>query len=406
MPWARLVDSVMFLLAYAAVVTGYFLFISGQRGNSSTRQKAYAATTFLGISALWVAWALHQAKFGFNIGWDFTQFYVAANLPISHLFDRSAFVAFGESRLAPIGILYYPPYVRPALFAFAFKPLAGFSYWHAYWIFAASVFLAYATAIYILFRWLQLPIALLPAFAVFFPAAFGTIIGQDACAYALMLLTAIVLSSQGRDKAAGLLFGLCTYKFHLLLLIPFVLLFKARWRTLLTFAVVGITLFTLSFTIAPLSEYLQTIRMAPSYGIGFTPGGLHGVLVILNHETWYYPLAFAGLAACAYLIWRLPFVDAYSVAITGALVFAYYANWYDYSLLVIPVCVLWHRATKVARAILLALLLYPPAWSRGEQFFQATAGFVILIQFAIVSWKRRGTLDVHGGLSIHCAVTE
>ena len=63
-----------------------------------------------------------------DTGWDFSQFYIAASIPTDSLYDRATYEQFGMDELAPLGVNYYPPYVRPAVFALPLKLLALFSY--------------------------------------------------------------------------------------------------------------------------------------------------------------------------------------------------------------------------------------------------------------------------------------
>src|SRR4029077_14309605 len=89
------------------------------------RQLALAGAGFFGFSSIWLLIALRFSQ----TGWDFTQFYIAAHLPVQSLYEHAAFVAVGEHCLAPIGVKYYPPFVRPAVFSLALNPLALFPYW-------------------------------------------------------------------------------------------------------------------------------------------------------------------------------------------------------------------------------------------------------------------------------------
>jgi len=337
--------------------------------------------------------ALHFSQ----TGWDFTQFYIAAHLPVSSLYSRAASVDFGERVLGPIGIHYYPPYVRPAVFALALKPLALFSYWGAYWLWAAVGLAAYLATLLILFHWLALPANLLPAFAIFFPALFGIITGQDANGYLLVLSGALLLIVNGKQFTAGCLLALCAYKFNLLLFIPLVLLAKARWKTLFTFTIATSLAAILSAILVSPSKYLALLRSISQETIGFIPGGIRGIAIRTGHEGWYYPLALVGAVACIYLIWKLPLVEAFCIAVTGALLLAYHVTWYDCALLVLPICVAWRHAGTRTRAALLALLLVPFAWILGREVFQVVAEIFILLRFAALA-SRRSLRDDQGHL--------
>jgi hypothetical protein len=345
---------------------------------TSQRAFIFSAFAFFALSSIWLIVAIRFSE----TGWDFTQFYIAAHLPVSSLYNRSEFVAIGSKLLAPIGINYYPPFVRPALFALALKPLALFSYWGAYWLWVAVGFAAYLAALLILFRWLALPKNLLPAFAFFTPSLFGIVTGQDANVYLLVLVGALLLILSEREVAGGLLLALCAYKFNLLLFLPFVLIFKARWKSFFAFVIGTAAAALLSALLAPPSQYLALLRSIPQLTIGFIPGGLRGVCIRTGHELLYFPFAAVAAAFCLYLIWKLPLVEAFCVAVTAALLLGYHVTWYDCALLVLPICVAWRNAGPKTRASLLALLVLPFLWILGKEVFQVIAETIILFPFA------------------------
>lgn len=334
------------------------------------------AFLFLVLSSLWF---LIAARFS-QSGWDFTQFYIAAKLPIRALYDRAAFTQFGDSYLAPLGIRYYPPYVRPAVFALAFKPLSLFSYWSAYWLWVSVGFGAYFASVLLLVRRFSLPHALLPAFAFFFPAMFAFVLGQDAAVFLLALVATLLLLESGRDVAAGLVLALCLYKFNLILFIPFVLVAKARWRSLSTLAVTGCALAAFSALLAPPTRYVALLRSIPRETIAFLPGGLRGLAIRYGHESVYYPLAALGAMFCLYLIWKLPLTEALAVAAVAGLLFAYHGTGYDRTLLIIPIAIVWHSAGPVVRFFLLLPLLLPFPWFMAKDAFQVTVEVGLLIQ--------------------------
>jgi hypothetical protein len=348
-----------------------------------------ACFAFLALSSLWLLIALRFSQ----TGWDFTQFYITARLPVSSLYHRAEFVAMGQKLLAPIGINYYPPFVRPAAFALALKPLAVFSYWGAYWLWAAVGLAACLATLVILFRWLALPSNLLPAFALFSPSLFGIVTGQDANVYLFVLVGALLLIVSGSETAGGLLLALCSYKFNLLLFFPFVLLFKARWKSLFSFVLGIATVALLSAALAPTSQYLALLRSIPQLTIGFIPGGLRGVCIRTGHGLLYFPLAAVAAAFCLYLIWKLPLVEAFCVAVTAPLLLGFHVTWYDCALLVLPICVAWRTGGSKTRASLLALLVLPFLWILGKEAFQVIAEAIILFPFARVAFEPKDVLS-------------
>jgi hypothetical protein len=343
-----------------------------------------ACAVFLGLSSLWLIIALRFSQ----TAWDFTQFFIAAHLPISSLYSRADFIAYGERVLAPIGIKYYPPFVRPAVFSLALRPLALFSYWPAFWVWAALGLAAYLVSLVILFRWRGLPSNILPWFALFYPAMFGIITGQDTNVYLLVIIAALLLIASGREIAGGFLLALCMYKFNLILLLPFVLLLKMRWRALISFSITAAVAAIASAALVPPSRYLALLRIIPQVSVGIALGGLRGVTIQVGHPAWYFPFAVAGALACIYLIWKLPLLEAFCIGITGALMLSYHVGWYDGALLVLPITIAWSSAGTTTRVALLILLVLPVVWILGGVFFQVIAELLILVQFALLASKQ------------------
>jgi len=85
---------------------------------------------------------------------DFTQFYIAPTSGEFSIQSRAS-IDFGERVLGPIVFIIIP--VRSAgSLRVSMKPLALFSYWGAYWLWAAVGLAAYLATLLILFHWLAL----------------------------------------------------------------------------------------------------------------------------------------------------------------------------------------------------------------------------------------------------------
>ena len=338
----------------------------------------FAGVAFLALSAIWVVIGLRYPE----TAWDFPQFYIIAHLPLHSVHDRPVFVQLGERLLGPLGIHYYPPFVRPAVFALIVRPLAWFSYWQAFWIWVSVGFLSYSASILLLRRRFDLPNAVLPVFALYFPSLFGLVTGQDANVLLLVLLVSILLLCDGPGVLGGVLLAVCGYKFNVILFLPLVLLFKSRWRSLAGFVAGASVLAAASAMLAPASNYLALLRTIPAITIGLAPGGLHGVAMRLGGESLYYPAAIAVAAFCVFLIYKLPMLESFCVAIVASLVVAYHAAWYDCAVLVIPIAVAFQHATKTFRTILLLILGLPAVWVLGREYFQVFVEMLLLGYFA------------------------
>ena len=318
---------------------------------------------FLLLFLLWVRWADAIGAFSATRGWDFPAFYIAAHVNLTDLYSREAFITFGHERLAPVGMLHWPSYVRPAVFALALRPLALFSFWRAYWLWVGVGIGAYFATAYVLMRWLNLSPYVLAPFGAFMPAVFGIITGQDITVYALVMTLALILLLEEHDVAAGILLGICAYKFNLILLVPVALIAHRRWKAVATLvAAVAIEAATSALMVSP-RAYVGLLRHLSEPGTeGVKIAGLRGVLVAVHHPQWFAPLATVALVACICVIYRLPLREAFCVAITGALLFGYKTAWYDCTLLVLPLAILIATGGRALRVVVSALLVVAPLW--------------------------------------------
>ena len=120
------------------------MLLETERPRKTVRDVAWlSAAAFLTICA---GWLLFATMFR-DTGLDFSQFYLAGSLPSALLYDRAAFEAAGQELLAPAGVNYFPPYVRPAVFALPLKALAVLSYRQALAVFSAVQFAFFLNAL-------------------------------------------------------------------------------------------------------------------------------------------------------------------------------------------------------------------------------------------------------------------
>jgi hypothetical protein len=144
-------------------------------------------------------------------GWDFPQFYIAASIPVESLYDRAVYEQFAEKELTPLGVTYFPPYVRPAVFALPLRLLAPLSYRSAQSLFFAVQFALFLVTLWLSGRRFGLSWHLAPLFALFPPAALGIITGQDPHTVGLLVFLGFLLLERDQDAAAGLVWALCLY---------------------------------------------------------------------------------------------------------------------------------------------------------------------------------------------------
>ena len=334
-------------------------------------------------------WGIFAKMFP-EAGWDFSQFYIAASIPIDSLYDRATYEQFGTDELAPLGVNYYPPYVRPAVFALPLKLLAPLSYRSAERLFFSIQFALYLVTLWLAFRRFDLPWDLIPAFAFFQPALMGIITGQDPHTLALLIFSGFLLLESDRDVAAGLVWALCLYKFNLVLGLPLLLLVRARWKALGAFAVGGAGLAVVSIGLAPVSEYLTLLGAIDKYTTNFTPAQMIGLrgLAHAAEMPLLYPVAalvVAGLSVVA--IQRATLRAAFAIAVLGSVLCSYHVNWYDAAILTPCFAYMMSEKRGLLKLLPLALIVILPLWA----FLQWIACGLLLLWAGLVFASRTST---------------
>lgn len=337
--------------------------VSGARASI---QKRIAVFVFLLIAttivvAQWVGQALQSPQ----TGWDFPVFYIAGRLPLTLLYDRAAFAVFWQQHLFPLGVPHWAPYVRPSIFSFLLRPISGLPYFHALWLWLAAGLTAYLASVGLIIQRFHLPGFFLPACTAFFPALAGIISGADASFLFLVVVLALFLLEREHDTLAAVALTACLCKFNLVLLVPFLLLLHRRYRALVCFAIGGVFIAGVSAALTPAREYVTAVIDAQRKTTGFFPVGLRGFSVAIG-QSWCYPILAAGIfVLCCWLMKRLLLIDAFCVAITGALLISPYITWYDSTLLVLPIAVVFARSGPAVRVACLAVLVAVPLWEHG-----------------------------------------
>ena len=339
---------------------------------SSPHQRALWTVCGLALACFCVLWAV-VARHHPDVAWDFPQFYLAAHLPARDLYNRAAYLELAERLFAGAGVRYFPPYVRPAVFALPLAPLGRLSYWNAFLVWAAMQSACYLTAVWLLHRLYPYPPEMLLAWAIFYPAISAIMMGHDAGAVLLLVLLALLQLRAGRERLAGLLFSLCTYKFNLFLLLP-VYLIAGRRRQALRYALAGAAvLLGASFLLQPPLAYYEYLKRIPEMTGGPGLAITYGLPVLTHRWPFLYWMAAAAVALAAW--WAIARSDGtrgLAVAITGSLLVSRHVARYDLTLLAIPLAVALASARKFAKLPALALLLGIPLWL-------APAGYTVVV---------------------------
>jgi hypothetical protein len=328
------------------------------------RRIAIGMMLSIGTAIILSQWVL-SARSSPQVGWDFPVFYIAGRLPLRLLYSPAAFASFWQQHLAPIGVPHWAPYVRPSVFSFVLRLIAALPYYHALWLWLGAGLCAYLVTVVLLIRRFQLPGFLLPAYACFFPGIAGIIGGADASFIFLALVIALLLFEQKRDVVAGVFLTACLYKFNLIFLIALLLPLQRRYRACVAFGLGALLVAGSSIYLTPVREYATAITEASRRTPGFFPVGLKGFSAAIGLPGSYPVLALAALGLCLWLMWRLPFRDAFCAAITGALLISPYVAWYDSTLLALPLAAIFARSGLAVRVACMVALVAVPLWRYG-----------------------------------------
>ena len=327
-------------------------------------------------------WTFFGAAFP-QTGWDFSQFYIAGALPYDQLYDRAAYEAYANEELAPQGVEYFPPYVRPAVFATPLKALALLSYPAAMAAFFLFQFALFCGSLYLVMRRFDLPVDLLPLFALFYPAMMGIITGQDGHTLALLTLGGFLLLERKRDVQGAILWGLCAYKFNLILWLPLLLLVKGRFKALASMGATGLSLAVASALLAPPGQYLELLRNIESHTVGFFVTNMismRSLAVAAGIESAFPLLAIALTAAGVIPLRRLPFERGYALAITGSILCAYHVGRYDAVLLLPVFALILSSGPMLGKLLTVCLIVAFPIWVKPMW----VAGILVALWFVQV----------------------
>jgi hypothetical protein len=265
----------------------------------------------------------------------------------------------------------YPP---PFLFVAALLATLPFAVAQAFWSFLT--FPAYVVAIRTI---VGHRIGILLALA--FPAVLSNfIVGQNGFLSAALLGGALVFMER-RPLLAGCCLGLMTYKPHLGLLFPLVLVASGHWRVFWMAAAVGVLLNGAAWVAFGTSTWIAFIHSVPMASQAFLIEGqadwnklqsLFGVVRSLGGSEvlgWWLQGALAAVAAillCAMWRGRVSFDLKAAALATGTLLSTPYLYLYDFVALAVPMAFL-------VRAGLAA------GFMRGDMIALAAASLVIMI---------------------------
>ncbi len=312
---------------------------------------------------------------------DFSNLYVGAKLAAVHrfaqLYDYAAQVEISRTLIPPFPKGHpWLPFVRPPFYAFVLSPLAGFTMRGAYM--AVLCIMIGATLGCWFWALRRFGSTGLMWGAVFLPPVAAVFSGQDVAVMMALVVGAYVLLDTGHEWGCGALLGLGLFKFHLLLLIPLVLLVAGRRRALAGYALTGISLaiFSLALIGVPGANRYMGLVFGPHAGevwIGeeyFTnvyavleAGGLRGIASKVLSAT-----TVIGLTVAA--SWRAPLWRWFSAGVIASLLIAPHVYKYDCCTVFAPLLLAAFRGeSRCTRGAALAALTPPLYVATSNGYF-------------------------------------
>ncbi len=280
---------------------------------------------------------------------------------LSQLHDPAVFSA----REQALGRTDFLPFARPHFYAALLSPvgLLDFPYpAFAAWVIAFSLLLI-ATVVLAVRRWG--PDAML--MTAFSGAAMSIFIGHETVFLLLALTVSYLLAERGRHFAAGAALALVLAKFHLLMLFPVLLITQKRFRLFAGFCVTGLALAALSAWLGGwegVGNYVDLLlsnneieychpeadRMPNLWGMPLSWGLPEAAHLPFSVVACVLAVA-AVLRAAGSELWRL-----YALGTAGSLLVAPHTWWYDFTLMLLPVWLIYqysrNRVSRIAAVVI------------------------------------------------------
>lgn len=184
---------------------------------------------------------------GRPLGADFISFYAAGKLALEGLaplaYDFTAHYAMEQNIIGSLNF-DYPSFSYPPIFLLLLAPLAKLPYLPALFIFQ---FFSLLLFVFMINKLAGRNKAIMLCLA--FPAVFINLgYGQNAFLTTGLLAGALFYIDR-RPIVSGILIGLLTFKPHLGVLIPFVLILSGRWRVFIVATIIFVSLVLLSYLV-------------------------------------------------------------------------------------------------------------------------------------------------------------
>lgn len=292
-------------------------------------------------------------------GLDFPGFWVAGRIDPAHLYNAEVFQSFGRELLKPQHIDYINVYSRPAVFSLPLRLWMQQPYEQAFVTWIAVQVVASLAFLFLVWRVYRPDPRVMAALLLLWPAVSAVITGHDVAMLGCLMMAGLLALESGRQVLAGVLWGLCLYKFNLALCLPLLLLWHQKWRATTAFAVTGAVLALASAAIASPMEYVTLLgrlhEVSADYRV-VQVNSLRGITAKLGVGPAYPWLAVAAWAAALWVISKVNLSRGIAVGVFTSLITAYHVGEYDYTLLWIPVGLMlaqggWFSRTLAAVAL-------------------------------------------------------
>jgi hypothetical protein len=286
-----------------------------------------------------------------HAAWDFPGFWVAGRIAPEHLYQPEVFQPYGRGLLKDQGVVYVNVYSRPAIFTLPLRVWMQMPYRMAYGTWAAVQAVALLLLLALVWRVYEPDPRLLPILLLLWPAVYGVMAGHDVAMLGILMLVGVIALKRDHEWLAGIVWGLCLYKFNLALCLPILLAWHRRWKALGAFSATAAVLAAGSALIASPSDYIKML------------GRLNEVSMdtkILSLRTLSYPMEIGSLypvlalTVCGVTLWRITKTDiarGLALGVLASLLSGYHVGDYDYTLSWLSLGLLLADGNWMARAV-------------------------------------------------------
>jgi hypothetical protein len=290
-----------------------------------------------------------------NCAADFSAFYAGGKLAgMPQLYLPEA--AFAAEKAAVGCSMENLVYIKPPFYALLMWPLAqlpfatAFIVWRVLGLIALGWFLWWWPGD----RWVAAA-----AMAWFPPVAANFTVGQDVALLLLAVAAGWRMLRADRLYGAGVVLGLCAFKFHLFLLLPLLFLHKRLWRSALGVCGTGIVLLGASFVAGGpywVRDYLGALQDNRLNPLAANMINLRGLLGY--GSPWIVPVSVVVIGLCWYAIRAGSLEVALGAVLVGGVLVAPHTTVND-GVLWLPVLLWAQRAPAAAVRALATFALTP-----------------------------------------------